>query len=211
MFDVCFFKNMQYVVKYPEKYDENKKYPVILFLHGSGSRGTDAYKMCKNDFFVVTEYLESFDFVTVAPMCHEDTWFDIWETLREFALSLPDFSFCDPKRIYAIGPSMGGYATWQIGMSLPWLFAAIVPICGGGMYWNAGRLKNVPVWAFHGGEDTLVLPEESEKMVAAVNACGGEAMLSIYEGVRHEVWCDVYSDTEVFEWLLAHEKGKERK
>ena len=206
MFDVKFFRNLQYIIKYPKNYDETKKYPTILFLHGSGSRGTDPYKMSRNDFFVVTEYLESFDFVTVAPMCHEDTWFDLWETLRDFALEIPDFPFCDEKRIYAMGPSMGGYATWQIGMSLPWLFAAIVPICGGGMYWNAARLKNVPVWAFHGERDTLVLPEESEKMVAAVNSCGGNALLSLYPEVCHEVWLDVYSDAEVFKWLLSHKK-----
>ena len=206
MFEVKFFKNMQYTVKYPKNYRAGEKYPVILFLHGSGSRGTDAARMHKNDFFTVTEYLESFDFVTLAPMCHEDTWFDIWETLREFALEIPDFEFCDEKRIYAMGPSMGGYATWQIGMSLPWLFAAIVPICGGGMYWNAARLKNVPVWAFHGERDKLVLPEESEKMVAAVNAAGGCARLSLYPEVCHEVWLDVYSDAEVFAWLLSNAK-----
>lgn len=206
MFEVNFFKNMQYIIKYPKNYDGAKKYPVILFLHGSGSRGTDARRMEKNDFFVVTEYLESFDFITVAPMCHEDTWFDLWETLCAFANTIPDFDFCDAKRIYAMGPSMGGYATWQIGMSLPWLFAAIVPICGGGMYWNAKRLKNVPVWAFHGEDDMLVLPEESEKMVAAVNESGGNARLSLYPEVCHEVWLDVYSDAEVFEWLLAQKK-----
>ena len=191
MFEVKFYGNMQYTVKYPKNYDKAKKYPTILFLHGSGSRGTNIRTLQKNDFFMVTEHLESFDFVTVAPMCHEDTWFDLWETLRAFAMEIPDFAFCDEKRIYAVGASMGGYAVWQIGMSLPWLFAAIVPICGGGMYWNAERLRKVPVWAFHGEKDRLVLPEESEKMVAAVNACGGNARLTIYEGVCHEVWLDV--------------------
>ena len=68
------------------------------------------------------------------------------------------------------------------------------------------RLKNVPVWAFHGERDTLVLPEESEKMVAAVNSCGGNALLSLYPEICHEVWLDVYSDAEVFKWLLSHKK-----
>ena len=74
------------------------------------------------------------------------------------------------------------------------------------MYWNAGRLANVPVWAFHGERDKLVLPEESEKMVAAVNAAGGCARLSLYPEVCHEVWLDVYSDAEVFAWLLSNAK-----
>ena len=64
---------------------------------------------------------------------------------------------------------MGGYGTWQLAISMPEAFAAIVPICGGGMYWDAGRLKKVPVWAFHGDSDPTVFPEESVKMVNAVN------------------------------------------
>ena len=211
MFEVKFFKNLQYIVKYPKNYDEKKKYPTIFFLHGSGSRGTDPFAMKKNDFFTVTEYFDEFDFVTVAPMCHEDTWFDVWETLRELALALPDMPFCDERRIYCIGVSMGGYAAWQMGMSLPHIFAAMVPICGGGMYWNASRLKNVPIWAFHGADDTIVYPEESAKMVEAVNSCGGNAMLTLYEGVAHPVWLDVYSNPEVYEWLLAQKKGNSKK
>ena len=208
MFEAKFFENIQYLIKYPKNYDEGKKYPVIFFLHGSGSRGTNPYAMCKNDFFVVTEYLEEFDFVTVAPMCHEDTWFDVWQSLRALVLALPDMPFCDERRIYCMGVSMGGYAAWQMGMSLPHIFAAMVPICGGGMYWNAARLKNVPVWAFHGADDAVVYPEESEKMVAAVNACGGSARLTVYEGIAHPVWLEVYGDAKVFEWLLSHEKEK---
>lgn len=206
MYEVKFFENLQYVVKYPKNYDETKKYPTIFFLHGSGSRGTNAFDMRKNDFFVVTEYLEEFDFVTVAPMCHEDTWFDVWEKLRALVLAVPDMPFCDESRIYCIGVSMGGYAAWQLGMSLPHVFSAMVPICGGGMYWNAARLKNVPIWAFHGEDDTLVYPEESAKMVSAVNDCGGNALLTVYEGVGHAVWLDVYSNPDVFEWLLGHRK-----
>ena len=206
MYEVKFFENVQYVVKYPKNYDATKKYPTIFFLHGSGSRGTDAYAMRKNDFFTVTEYLENFDFVTVAPMCHEDTWFDVWQSLCALARAVPDMPFCDERRIYCIGVSMGGYAAWQMGMSLPHVFAAMVPICGGGMYWNAERLKNIPIWAFHGADDTLVYPEESAKMVEAVNSAGGNAYLTVCEGVAHPVWLNVYSDAEVFEWLLAQKK-----
>ena len=101
---------------------------------------------------------------------------------------------------------MGGYAVWQLAMSMPAYFAAIVPICGGGMYWNAARLKNVPIWAFHGALDNVVHPRESINMVEAVNACGGNAKLTIVEDVAHMVWCDVYENREVFNWLLGHRK-----
>lgn len=206
LFEVNFFENLQYIIKYPDGYEENKKYPVIFFMHGSGSRGTDCYAMRKNDFFVITEQFEEFEFITIAPMCHEDTWFDLWETLRAFVEEITLAQFCDAKRVYAVGHSMGGYAVWQLGMSMPQYFAAIVPICGGGMYWNAARLKNVPVWAFHGEEDELVKAEESVKMVNAVNDAGGNARLTLYPDVKHMSWCDAYADRELFVWLFSQSK-----
>ena len=76
------------------------------------------------------------------------------------------------------------------------------------MYWNAGKLKNVPVWAFHGALDQTVLPEESEKMVNAVNKRGGSAKLTIYPENGHNAWSDTYSNLEVFEWMLSHTNQK---
>ena len=106
-----------------------------------------------------------------------------------------------------MGASMGGYATWQLAMSMPDYFAAIVPICGGGMYWNAGRLVNIPIWAFHGEQDTTVFLEESEKMVDAVNRRGGNAKFTVYPYNGHDAWSDTYSNWEVYEWLLQHRKN----
>ena len=103
---------------------------------------------------------------------------------------------------------MGGYATWQMAMSRPELFAAIVPICGGGMYWNAGRLKDVAVRAFHGKQDYVVLVGESEKMVEAVKRAGGDAQLTVYPENGHDAWTDTYQNPAVFAWLLEQKKGK---
>ena len=98
---------------------------------------------------------------------------------------------------------MGGYGTWQLAMSRPELFSAIAPICGGGMYWNTARLKNTPVWAFHGDSDGTVLPEESKKMVEKVNANGGSARLTIYEKTSHNAWDPTFRNPEVWEWMLS--------
>jgi len=95
-------------------------------------------------------------------------------------------------------------------MSIPETFAAIVPICGGGMYWNTKRLINVGVWAFHGGQDKTVLPEESEKMVNKINKLGGNAKLTIYPDNAHNAWTDTYSNPEVFNWLLSHTNQNEQ-
>ena len=195
---------LRYVIRYPDGFSNEKKYPIILFLHGAGGRGDNIDKLLSNPFFVLTEKHEKFPFVCVAPLCSKNTWFDMWEHLEKLVTEISSLPFADKDRIYLMGASMGGYATWQLAMSMPEYFAAIVPICGGGMYWNAGRLVDVPVWAFHGAKDTTVLLDESVKMVEAVKHHGGEAKLTVYPENSHDAWSDTYSNPEVFDWLLKH-------
>ena len=197
------FENVRYVINFPEEYSGKEKYPVILFLHGAGSRGNDIKKILNNPYFKIISEHESFPFISVAPQCSENTWFDMFETLKRFALNIAGKEYADENKIYLMGVSMGGYATWQLAMSMPEYFAAIVPICGGGMYWNAERLINVPIWAFHGQKDVTVHLEESKKMVDAVNRYGGNAMLTIYPEAGHDAWSDTYRNMEVFEWMLS--------
>ena len=201
-------EKFNYVLGLPENFDENKKYPAIILLHGAGGRGTDIKPVLTNPYFMETEKY-NYEVVSFAPQCYSDTWFDIFEQLQEFIEFAINEPYVDEERIYLMGASMGGYATWQMGMSRPELFAAIVPICGGGMYWNAMRLKNVGVWAFHGEVDDVVFPEESKKMVDYVNAKGGNAKLTICEGVCHTSWLNAYNCTEMFEWLFAQKVGHE--
>ena len=196
---------IRYIIKTPENFKEDKKYPVILFLHGAGTRGDDINKLLSNPYFTITyKEISDFPFITVAPLCTENTWFDLWESLKNLVLEIINQPFADTERIYLIGASMGGYATWQLAMSMPKFFAAIVPICGGGMYWNAGRLINTPIWAFHGAKDPTVLCVESEKMVNHVNALGGKAKLTVYPENTHDAWSDTYKNPEVYNWLLEH-------
>ena len=194
------------VIAYPEGYDGKKKCPTLLFLHGSGTRGDDIELLKNNPFFGTVAKHRDFPFVTVAPQCSENTWFDCFERLKALARELTVRDFADPSRIYLMGASMGGYATWQLAMSEPECFAAIVPICGGGMYWNASRLADIPVWAFHGALDKVVFPEESVNMVEKVNKRGGNARLTVYPNNAHDAWSDTYANPEVFKWLLGHTK-----
>jgi predicted peptidase len=195
---------LDYVIRYPEIFDKKKKYPLVIYLHGAGGRGRDINKMMEHAFFTDTEtYLK--DAVSALPQCYADTWFDIFEQLEDYAEAMAALPYVDSNRVYLVGASMGGYGTWQLAMSRPELFAAIAPICGGGMYWNAARLKHTPTWAFHGDSDRTVLPEESHKMVERLIAAGGDARLTVYEKTSHNAWTPTFRNPEVWKWMLSKE------
>ena len=198
--------NLRCLIRYPKSFTEDNQYPLLIFLHGAGTRGSDFGLFANGPFVQYTGEYSDFPFVVAAPLCEENTWFDVWEHLKNFVKETVNFPFIDKSRVYIMGASMGGYATWQLAMSIPEYFAAIAPICGGGMYWNAGRLVHTPIWAFHGQKDHVVFVEESVKMVNAVNNNGGNAKLTIYSDRDHDAWTDTYSNPEVFAWLLQHRK-----
>ena len=167
--DVFEIQGLKCVIGYPALYEKGHKYPIIIFLHGAGSRGEDIEILRSNPYFKIISQHKKFPFISVAPQCSKNTWFDQFDALKRLTAEITTYDFADPAKIYLMGASMGGYAVWQLAMSMPEIFAAIVPICGGGMYWNAARLTNIPIWAFHGALDKTVLVEESVKMVDAVN------------------------------------------
>ena len=204
-YDVCSCDGLSYILRYPKDFDPAAKHPVLLYLHGSGTRGKTAEAFLQTAAFQKTAAHEDFPFLFFAPQCPPaTTWYDLLSQLKNLVSEILAMPFADTDRFYLMGASMGAYGVWQLAMSIPDAFAAILPICGGGMYWNAKRLVNVPVWAFHGGNDTCVLPEESKKMVDAVNKAGGSAKLTIYPENKHDAWTDTYSNPDVFRWLLTH-------
>lgn len=193
---------------------DEAKAPAILMLHGAGCRGSDLALLEKNQFFDATSlYAESAPAHLFAPQCHKNTWFDLFESLEAFVEKIASRPDVDEDRLYLMGPSMGGYACWQLAMSMPDRFAAMVPICGGGMYWNAPRLKNLPIWAVHGAIDPTVDVRESERMVEAVNAAGGNAKLTVLPDIRHDSWVLAYSSEEIKQWMFSQKRvsGEEGK
>lgn len=189
---------------YLEYVPENicNKCPLIIYVHGAGSRGNDTSKMARIGPLKASRTGGLNNSIIVAPQCHENSWFDLFHVLSEYIEYNIKRDIVDTKRVYIIGVSMGAYATWQMCMSHPNWFAAAVPICGGGMYWNAQRLKNLPIWAFHGALDTVVLPTESQKIVESVNKHGGNAKLTIFENAQHNSWDDAFATDEMWEWLF---------
>ena len=196
------YKEIDYAVEYPRDFSEEGSYPLVIYLPGAGSRGRNTSLITGHGFFSETApFLR--DALRVMPQCYADSWFDIFEQLQDFVASVIARPEVDKARVYLCGASMGGYGTWQLAMSRPEWFAAILPICGGGMYWNASRLSKMGVWAFHGDDDPTVLCVESEKMVNAVNAFGGSARLTVYPNCQHNAWTPTFRDPAVWKWLLS--------
>ena len=186
------FKDLQYIVSYPDGFKPLEKHPVIFHVHGAGSRGTDLITM--NIDVPIKNNPAAENFIIVAPQCYADTWFEIFEQLIEFCTYIYNQKFTDKARFYVTGISMGGYASYQLMMSRPKLFAAGIICCGGGMYWNASRLKDIPLRIFHGAQDKIVLPCESEHMVEKINQAGGNAKLIIYPECDHNCWDEVFTN-----------------
>ncbi|HWV99436.1 MAG TPA: prolyl oligopeptidase family serine peptidase [Candidatus Acidoferrum sp.] len=207
---------VNYLLFLPKDYDARprKKWPLILFLHGAGERGTNVWKVATHGPPKRVAEHPDFPFIVVSPQCpagqlwSEDVLLGLLdETIRKYAV--------DKTRIYLTGLSMGGYASWDLGLTHPERFAAIVPICGGGEFITvllaggeqAEALKTLGVWAFHGGKDPVVPTEESQRMVDLLKKFGVQDVnLTVYPEAGHDAWTETYNNPQLYEWLLKHQR-----
>ncbi len=210
---------VQYLLFLPQGYGQNpeKRWPLIMFLHGAGERGSDVSMVASHG---PPEYVKThpdFPFIVVSPLCPEHL---LWS--KDILLGLLDDITnryaVDTGKVYLTGLSMGGYGTWELGCAYPERFAAIVPVCGGGdllpvipailsMDGKSQALKTLGVWAFHGGKDPVVPTEESERMVNWLRLQGAlDVNLTIYPEAGHDAWTQAYSNPKLYEWLLQHER-----
>jgi predicted peptidase len=201
-----------YLLYLPKDYANNKErlWPLIIFLHGSGERGDDLEKLKVNGLPKLLETKSDFPFIVISPQVpSEGDWeIDKLDALLDEALErLP----IDSNRVYLTGLSMGGHATWKWAVQRPDRFAAIAPVCGAGPRYRACRLTNVPVWAFHGDQDSVVPFAESEIMVKAVQSCGGEAQLTTYIGGGHDAWTETYANPKLYDWFLKQKRKSPQK
>jgi predicted peptidase len=179
--------------------------PTILFLHGSGERGSYLNHVKKHGVAKVVEQQPDFPFIVISPQCPRGEYWNIERLitlLDEVIASYP----VDPDRVYLTGLSMGGYGTWHLAAAQPERFAAIAPICGGGNPAQAHKLKSLPVWAFHGAKDNVVPPRESEIMVSALKAHDGNVKFTVYPEADHDSWTQTYNNPELYEWFLQHRR-----
>jgi len=203
----------KYLLFLPEGYgQQQKKWPLMLFLHGAGERGNNLELVKKHGPPKIVQTRRDFPFIVVSPQCPEGDW---WTKKTEVLINLLDEIIAqydvDTERVYLTGLSMGGYGSWALAADYPDRFAAVVPICGGGNRTMSLMLKDVPIWAFHGAKDSTVPVEESKEIVEAINRRGGNAKLTIYPEANHDSWTQTYDNQEVYDWLLEHRRvGKEK-
>lgn len=218
-------KKLNFRLLRPRGYDPKKAYPLVLFLHGAGERGSDNKIQLVHGMneFAADEIMDKYRAFVVAPQCPEGKqWVDVpWsadshtmpkEPAEPLRLSLDliaalqkEFSI-DKSRIYVTGLSMGGFGAWDAIQRRPKLFAAAVPVCSGGDAALAEKIKDIPVWAFHGAEDGAVKPKRSRDMIAALKKAGGSPKYTEYEKVGHNSWEKAYGDAKMYEWLFAQKK-----
>ncbi len=196
-----------HVVHVPEGYDDQEEWPLILYLHSSGERGSDLRHTFAGLGLALRRHPERWPCLVVMPQCPEEIWWtdDPRHFELPFARALEEYRV-DRRRIYLTGISMGGYATWLHGAKNADTFAALLPICGGGDPEDYPALCTLPIWAFHGSEDDGVPPEESRRMWDMVREAGGDIQYTEYAGVGHECWDITYDDPAVIEWLLAQRR-----
>ena len=181
------------------------KLPLVIQLHGAGERGEGQEDLKLVDVHGFSALLQKQDYpcIAVMPQCPKDTfWAARVESIIEFVAQLKAHFPVDESRVFLTGLSMGGFGTWFTAMARPDLFAAIAPVCGGGMPWNA-KVLSMPVWAFHGTEDKAVTVRHSDEMVEALQAAGKDITYTRMEGVGHNVWVHAYTDT-LMQWFLRN-------
>ena len=178
-----------------------------MFLHGIGECGEDLQKVKTHGPPKLVEQGKEFPFILVSPQCPEGSWWSD-NVLDGLLKELEEKYNVDKNRIYVTGLSMGGYGTWSLAMEYPHRFAAIAPVCGGGNVRTVCKLKDMPIWVFHGAKDNVVPIAESQKLVDALKKCGNDVKFTIYPEANHDSWTETYKNPELYKWLLSHSLKK---
>jgi predicted peptidase len=206
---------LDYLLYLPEGYKRaGEPWPLMLFLHGAGERGSDIQKVAVHGPPKIVKTKRDFPFVLVSPQCPTNRAWRDDELLGLLDVVVAKHNI-DTNRIYLTGLSMGGYASWSLGTKYPERFAAVVPICGGGEQiavllanpQKKAALKSMGVWAFHGAKDPVVPMEESQRMTNVLMRAGcKDVKLTVYPEAGHDSWTQAYGEPEIWSWFLAHRR-----
>jgi len=221
---------MPYRLYIPKDYDCGEQYPLLIYLHGTDSRGDDNEKQLNALLnWFNQENSPVYNAIVLAPQCPEEKqWVNcplydgVYSTaaipesresqaVLEILTRVMEFCNIDADRVYLTGTSMGGFGTWDMLTRHGSRFAAGVPVCGGVDVTKASLLKRIPVWQFHGSADTTVLPEGSRYIFAEIRKAGGEEIrYTEYSGTGHNVWDLAYNDGDMHAWLFRQSRRERR-
>jgi len=213
---------LNYRLLFPDA-DTFRRYPLLIFLHGSGERGNDNEAQLKWSVmnFATDQNMMLHPALVIAPQCPQNLgWSNFSRTdmklqptatkpmelliglIHQLIKTMP----VDTNRIYITGLSMGGYGTYDAIERYPHLFAAAVPVCGAGDISRASSIAHLPIWIFHGAEDPAVNPVYSLQMFEALTKAGSHPGFTEYPAVGHFSWLGAYSDALMMEWLFRQHK-----
>ncbi|UII21986.1 prolyl oligopeptidase family serine peptidase [Fulvivirga ligni] len=225
--------SLNYRILYPENFDENKEYPLVLFLHGAGERGDHNQKQLFHGGQLFIDYQDEFPAIVVFPQCPTGGyWSNVniksengkrtfhfddegnepptksLSLVMELLDSMVSLKFTNQQRVYVAGLSMGGMGTFELVSRKPDTFAAAIAICGGDNPVSAKSYAGkVPFWIFHGRKDDIVPPENSEIMAEAIEQAGGEVKLTIYPEANHNSWDSAFAEPEFLPWLFSKQRN----
>jgi predicted peptidase len=223
---------MPYRLLPPRDLSSDARYPLVVLFHGSGERGDDNEKQLLNgvERFARPDSRSQYPCFVLVPQCptHLDSQPIMWtgtreemhllklapepaaplQTALELLLMIQGKYPVNPDRVYATGISMGGFAAWEALIRHPKHFAAAIPVCGGGDATYADSIKHVPVWAFHGAEDSVVPVNCSRLMIENLEKAGGHPRYTEYPGVGHNSWDRAYAEPELLSWLFSKTKPR---
>jgi predicted peptidase len=199
-------KSISYLLYLPKDYDSKDKWPLLLFLHGRGESDGPLSIVKKWGPPRLIGRGESLPYVVVSPQCPPNP--ESWPQPSQQSLLLALLDHVgktykvDADRVYLTGLSMGGYGSWRLAADHPERFAAVVPVCGAGKPADAEKLKNLPIWVWHGTEDPAVPFQRSVEMVEAIKQAGSTTIrFTTLEGIGHNSWEAAYATPELYQWL----------
>lgn len=212
-----------YLLYLPHDYFKNKqnKYPLIIFLHGAGNQGSYLGLVKRLPLPKMLDQKKDFPFIVISPQYELSKEYVLEnglsiENFQEFYNHIINKYKIDINRVYLTGLSFGGYLTWNIAINYPDKFAAIAPICGFGVLENLykyadlpknlNKIKNIPIWVFHGAKDSMVPIKQSEIIVNELKKYRSNVKFTIYPDLDHDCWTKTYNNQELYDWFLENIK-----
>jgi predicted esterase len=208
-----FVQKSHYLLYLPDGYssDTLRKWPLLMFLHGSGESGDDLAKLKVYGPPQLIEKGKKLPFIVVSPQAEDaETGFQA-ERLKELLEDLKKRYRVDEDRVYLTGLSMGGFATWELAEKHPEEFAAIAPLCSGGDTSKAWQLRHMSVWCFHGAKDDAVPLAASQQMVDAIRKYNPSVRFTIYPNANHNCWDVTYNNDSLYNWFLSQHRFRHKR